>query len=97
MNDFETAALEDIIKFLDIDLPTSQSRSTSHLEKVVNAAKDETLVYTLKFENIIFHNQKFQADDIEGKALTPYVTPSSRDGENIIHISYGIHMSLISC
>ncbi len=44
----------------------------------------------MNFENLIFHNEKFQADDIEGKALTPYVTPSSREGENFIHITYEI-------
>ena len=90
MEDFDVTALEDIINRLDIDLPPSQSRCTGYLESVANAAKEETRVYALKFENMIFHNNKFQADDIEGKALTPYVTPSSKEGENFIHITYEI-------
>ncbi len=90
MEDFDTTALEDIINCLDIDLPTSQSRCTSYLESVTNATKEETQVYTLKFENMIFHNEKFQGDDIKGKALTPHGTPSSRIGENCIHVTYEI-------
>ncbi len=40
--------------------------------------------------NMIFQNEKFQVDDIKGKAFTPYVTPSSRVGENFIHVTYEI-------
>ncbi len=90
MEDFDTTALEEIINCLDIGLPPSESRCTGHLESVANAVKQETRVYALKFENMIFHSDKYQDDDFKGEALTPYVMPSSRDGEIFIHVTYQI-------
>ncbi len=59
MEDFDKTALEDIINCLDIDLPSSQWRCTGYLESVANAAKEETWVFVLKFENMIYYNGKF--------------------------------------
>ncbi len=87
MEDFDTTALEDIINCIDIDLSSSQSRCTSYLESVANVAQEETQVNVLKFENMIFHNEKFQVSVIKWKALNPYVMPSSREGENFIHVT----------
>ncbi len=89
MENFDTAVLEDFFNFLDNYLTSSQSRYTGYLDSIINATKEETQVYVLKFENRIFCNDKFQADDVEEKALTPSGTPSNREYEIFIHITFG--------
>ncbi len=83
---FAVTVLEDVMECLHMNLHSSQSRFTSYLESTANATMEENQVYALKFENIIFHYYRFQADDIKEKALTPYFTPSSWEGENFISI-----------
>ncbi len=102
MEDFDTTALEDIINCLNIDLPSLESRFTGYLEIISNAAQEKTQVYALKFENVIFHSDKFHGDDIEGKALTPNVMPISSECEKFIHVPdeipiYGINKLLKKC
>ncbi len=74
------------------------NRFTVYLESVANAIKEKTCIYVLKFENMIFQDDKFQADDIKEKGLTPYITTSINEGENFIHITYELSfMALTSC
>ncbi len=74
---FAITVLEDVMECLHMNLHSSQSRFTGYLESTANETMEENQVYALKFENIIFHYYRFQADDIKEKALTPYFTPSS--------------------
>ncbi len=56
----------------------------------------ETCIYVMKFENMIFQCNKFQADDIREKGLTPYVITSINEGENFIHITFEFSFMLLT-
>ncbi len=87
---FDITALEDIKEYLHMNFPSSQSRFTGYLERIANEKKENNHVNTFKFENMIFHYDKFHADDIKEKGLTPHVISCSKDEEIYIHITYEI-------
>ncbi len=84
-----------IILILNCLLLSLESRITGYLGSIANAAKEKIQVYAVKFANMIFHNDKFQVENIDKKGLTPSFLPSSSKGEKFIHITdeisiYGI-------